>query len=95
MPPNQAAQNTHPAPSNPLPPTNLTPPTAPAPSSNLASPADRQVRCPNPQCPSAKHGRPALICIIEAPPQISIAIRTRCRRCKSFQRIHLPQKHPP
>ena len=30
-------------------------------------PGDQQVRCQNPYCPSARYGRPALICIVEAP----------------------------
>lgn len=105
MPPNRAANHTKPTPPKPTPPTNLAPTPKPAPTPNSAPPAnlppsvdqpvDRHIRCPNPQCPSAKYGRPALICIVEAPPQIPIAVRTRCRRCKSFQRIHLPPKPPP
>ncbi len=51
---------------------------------------ERHIRCQNPQCPSARYGRPALICIIEAPPKTPIAIRTRCRRCKTYQRIPFP-----
>ena len=50
----------------------------------------RDVRCANPECPSARYGRPALICVIEAPPKAPVAVRTRCRRCKTWQRIQLP-----
>ena len=50
----------------------------------------REARCGNPECPSARYGRPALICIIETPPKTPVAVRTRCRRCKTWQRIHLP-----
>ncbi len=64
---------------------------ASAATANGPAPADaRQVRCQNPYCPSARYGRPALICIIEAPVRAPLAVRTRCRRCKSFQRIELP-----
>ena len=52
----------------------------------------REARCGNPECPSARYGRAALICVIEAPAKIPIAVRTRCRRCKSWQRIHLPSQ---
>ena len=105
MPPNRAANHTKTTPPKPTPPARLAPTPIPTPPARLAptpiptppadQPVDRHIRCPNPHCPSAKYGRPALICIIEAPPQIPIAVRTRCRRCKSFQRIHLPPKPPP
>ncbi len=54
-------------------------------------PGDQQVRCQNPYCPSARYGRPALICIVEAPPDTPLTVRTRCRRCRSFQRIQLSE----
>ena len=50
----------------------------------------REVRCGNRGCPSARRGRPALICIVDAPGDVPLVVRTRCRRCKSFQRIELP-----
>ncbi len=59
---------------------------------NPPPPVARQIRCRNPHCPSARYGRPALICIIETPTPIPLTIRTRCRRCKTHQRIHLPAR---
>lgn len=50
----------------------------------------REVRCGNRGCPSARRGLPALICVVEAPRSVPLVVRTRCRRCKTFQRIQLP-----
>lgn len=63
-------------------------------SDHRAATVAREVRCGNRGCPSARRGLPALICVVEAPGHVPLVVRTRCRRCKTFQRIQLPASHP-
>ena len=53
-------------------------------------PAQHEIRCTNPNCPSRQHAdRGALACRVEVHPQ-HVTIAWKCRRCKRGQRTPLP-----
>lgn len=47
----------------------------------------QKVRCQNPGCPSQRHGEGALACELERPARGAVAVRWRCRRCRTEQRV--------